>query len=45
MLKRGWLSPAATVGAAGSILLLGGIYGGLKELARRRRAGSEARGS
>src|SRR6185295_14774338 len=45
MLKRGWLSPAATVGAAGSILLLGGIWGGVKGLARRRRAGSEARGS
>ena len=43
MLKRGWLSPAATVGAAGSILLLGGIWGGVKGLARRRRAASEAR--
>ena len=45
MLKRGWLSPAATVGAAGSILLLGGIWGGVKGLARRRRAGPETRGS
>jgi len=45
MLKRGWLSPAAAVGTAGSILLLGGIWGGLTGLARRRRAGPETRGS
>ena len=43
MLKREWLSPAATVGAAGAILLLGGIWGGLKALAGR--AGGAARDS
>jgi len=45
MLKRGWLTPAATVGAAGAILLLGGIFGGLLGLAKRRRAGKAARAS
>ena len=45
MLKRGWLSPAATVGTAGSILLLGGIWGGVTRLAKRGRAGPEARDS
>ncbi|HKW50694.1 MAG TPA: hypothetical protein VJQ53_03085, partial [Candidatus Eisenbacteria bacterium] len=45
MLKRGWLTPAATVGAAGSILLLGGICGGLTGWARRRRADLEGRDS
>ena len=45
MLKRGWLTPAATVGAAGAILLLGGIFGGLLGLAKRRRAGRAAQAS
>jgi MFS family permease len=43
MLKRGWLSPAATVGAAGAILLLGGICGGVAGLARGKRAGPAPR--
>ena len=45
MLKRGWLTPAATVGAAGAILLLGGIFGWLLGLAKRRRAGRAAQAS
>ena len=45
MLKRGWLTPAATVGTAGAILLLGGIFGWLLGLAKRRRAGRPAQAS
>jgi MFS family permease len=42
LLQRGWLSPSATVGTAGAILLVSGICGGLAGWMRGRRPGSAA---